>query len=188
MGQVFVTTYELIGRAVEKAKAFYAEADAARDAQWAWAESLGGSGFRPSHDGGVRTVFFTGELPTGWRSVGRERGKTEAAPRRSTKSGKAADEAMAALPKAPRPNRLAAAVGYSPNEMAMDGDRGVIYFPTELHVSQPTDRYFVRLPRFERDGFTPDERELRAIPESELMKALEDHNAEAKRLREKQAA
>jgi hypothetical protein len=185
---VYTTTYEIVGDGLAKAEAHYAKSAQAWQAHWDWAESIGGSGIRPDHSGGLRSVFFDGDPPKGWRKIGSQSGKTEAVPNRGTKSGKAAEEAMRSLPRAPRPDELAAAFGYSPNELAVDCNAGVIYFPTELRVTHPAPRTFLRLPRFDRDGFTPNEAELRAIPESELMKAVEDHNDEAKRLREREPA
>lgn len=187
MSGVYVTTYEIIGDGLTKAREFYGKVEAARSAQWKHLEELGAEGFRPNHNGGVRSIFFK-ELPTGWRSIGRDGDNTEAVPRRGTKAGKAAQDALDALPRAPAPGELAGALGYSPSEMAMDRERGTIYFPTELSVAYPATRFFVRLPRFDKDGFTPNDAELRAIPESELMKAVEDHNAEARRQREAEAA
>jgi hypothetical protein len=186
MSKVYVTTYEVVGAGLAKADTYYALVDEARQAHWDWAESIGGSGIRPDHSGGLRSVFFDGDLPKGWRRSGGQQGKTEAVPNRGTKSGKEAERQMQALPRTPRPDELAAAFGYRPNEMAMDGT--AIYFPTEMRVAFPMPRTFVRLPRFERDSFTPNEAELRAVPESELMKAVEDHNEEARRQREKVAA
>jgi hypothetical protein len=188
VSSVYVTTYEIVGDGLEIAERHYAAVDAAIQAHWDWAESIGGSGIRPAHDGGLRSVFFDSELPKGWRAIGSSKGKTEAVPRRGTKTGKEAEAAMNALPRAPRPADLAAALGYNPSEMAIDSERGTIYFPTELRVSHPAPRIFVRLPRFAKDGFTPDESKLLAVAESELMRAIEDHNAEAKRVREKEAA
>jgi hypothetical protein len=184
VSKVYVTTYEIVGEGAERAAAYYAEIDSARAAHWLFAESVGGVGFRPCHNGGIRSVLFDAATPTGWRKTGRSKGKIEAVPNRGTKAGKAAAAQMADLPAVPRPDALAKLFGYSPNELAMDSDRGVIYFPTEMRVAHPAPRSFLRLPRFDGDGFTPDEAVLRALPESELMKAVEDHNAEAKRQRE----
>jgi hypothetical protein len=95
---------------------------------------------------------------------------------------------MNALPAAPNAFSLAARLGYSPNEMALDEEMGTIYFPMELRVSFPTKRSFIRLPRFANDGFSLDDKLLRALAESELMRAIEDHNAKARSLREKESA
>lgn len=187
MSRVYVTTYEVIGAGIPLAEDHAAAIDNARAIQWAYSQQIGGAGFRPSHNGGVRTILFD-TLPKGWRKVGLDRGKIEGVPRKDSKAGKEIAASIAALPEAPQPHHLAAALGYNPSEMALDSERGTIYFPTTVDVSFPTKRYFVRLPRFDRDGFDPDANILRAIPESELMKALEDHNAEARRRREEKEA
>ncbi len=187
MSRIYTTTYEIIGAGSAKAKPHYDSIEAARKAQWEYVESVGATGFRPSHNGGVRSLFFDGDtMPKGWRKIGSQGRKVEAVPGRAAKIGKHLERELDALPCAPMPTDLAAAFGYSPSEMAIDPERGTIYFPTEMQLSFPTSRIFLRLPRFAGDGFTPDETLLRAIPESELMKAVEDHNAEAKRLREAQ--
>lgn len=184
MSKVFVTTYEVIG-AHEIAHAHYQAIDAARLAHWDFVTEVGGAGFRPSHNGGVRSVFFE-QLPSGWRKIGLDGAKVEAVPLKSTKSGKAMAENMAALPQAPKPGDLASSYGYNPPHFAIDG--GKIYFPTEMQVYFPVERIFLRLPRFAEDGFEPDEAILHAIPESQFMAAIEAHNAEAKRQREGGAA
>jgi|GEM_PF-2220643 len=184
MSKVFVTTYEVIG-ALELAHAHYAAVDAAKASQWAYVEELGGSGFRPSHSGGMRSIFFE-SVPAGWRKIGSDNGKIEALPLKSTKIGKAAAAKIASLNSAPLPHDLASSYGYNPPHFAIDG--GKIYFASELRVTFPADRIFLRLPRFAEDGFEPNEAHLRALPESEFMAAIEAHNAEAKRLQEGGAA
>lgn len=180
MSKVFVTTYEVIG-ALELAHAHYDAVDAARAAQWDFVNELGGEGYRPSHNGGLRSVFFT-EIPIGWRKIGTDKGKIEAVPSKGTKAGKAAAQRISGLPSAPSASDLAASYGYNPPHFAISG--GTIYFPTELFLKFPQERIFLRLPRFAEDGFEPNEAHLRALPESEFMAAIEAHNAEAKRQRE----
>ncbi len=184
MSTVYVTTYEVIG-AHEVAHAHYDAANLAKQAHWKFVDELGGSGYRPSHNGGLRSVFFE-QLPPGWRKVGRDGTKLEALPLKSSKTGKALAEQIAALPQAPKPGDLASSYGYNPPHFAIDG--GKIYFPTEVQVTFPVARIFLRLPRFAEDGFEPDEAILQAIPESQFMAAIEAHNAEAKRQREGGAA
>lgn len=181
MPSVYVTTYEVIGAGLPLAAEFYAEVEAARKEHWEFAERVGGVGFRPAHWGSIASVLFD-TLPDGWRQIGRDRDRIEAVPRKTSKAGKALAEAMRALPVTPKGGSLAGKLGYNPREMACDGNK--IYFATELQVAHPTERTFVRIPRFANDGFEPDPATLRALPESEFMKAVEDHNAEAKRLRE----
>jgi hypothetical protein len=186
MSHVYVTTYEVVGAGLPIAAEFLEQVDSAKEAHWAFVKEVDGVGFRPSHDGGLRTVFFA-ELPTGWRKVGREGKNVEAVPRKTSKAGKALTEAIAALPNAPQASSLASSLGFNPTGWALC-DSGRVYFPTELSVIFPKKRSFVRLPRFEGDGFEPDATMLRALPESEFMRAVEDHNAEARRLREADAA
>ena len=183
MSSVFVTTYEVIGAGLPIAEAFYSSVDAAKKAHWDFAESVGGAGFRPAHYGSIRSVFFKG-LPEGWKKIGTDRGYVEATPRKTSKAGRALADTMSALPETPKAEKLARALGYDPRDMALDSERGTIYFPTELQVSHPARRIFVRLPRFTNDGFEPDLTMLKALPESEFMAAIDAHNAEAKRLRE----
>ena len=184
MTQVFVTTYEVIGK-FEATDDHYDAIKHARLLQCDFITDVGGVGFRPSHDGGLRSVMFE-TLPPGWRQIGMDKGKIEALPLKSTKIGKEMVAQIDALPKAPRATDLAARFGYNPKEFAIDG--GTIYFPTELKITFPTKRIFLRLPRFTGDDFEPNEAHLRAIPESEFMAAIEAHNAEAKRQREGRAA
>lgn len=183
MSRVYVTTYELFGDALPIAERFYANVNAAKAAHWAFVEELGGIGFRPSHDGGLRSVFFA-ELPIFWRKIAMDRDKIEAVPHQGSAAGKALQKRIAALPSAPRAEELTSLLGYKPESLAVDSARGTIYFPTELSVIFPRKRFFIRLPRFAQDGFEPDPNMLLALPESEFMQAIEEHNAEARRLRE----
>lgn len=188
MGQVFVTTYEVIGGGIAIADDFYASVDAARKAHWDFVTSVGGEGFRPAHYGSIRSVLFKGDAPDGWKKIGTDKGNTEATPRKASKVGRAFADAIKALPHMPKAEKLVGALGYNPSEMAMDTNTGTIYFPTETRLSHPARRIFVRIPRFANDGFEPDPAMLCALPESEFMKAIEDHNAEAKRLSEADTA
>lgn len=185
MRQVFVTTYEVIGTGVPIAAEYYANLDKARKAHWQFVKSVGGVGFRPAHWGSIRSVMFD-KLPEGWKQIATDKGRIEATPRKTSKAGKAFAEAIRKLPDTPKGEKLAGMLGYNPDQMAMDG--GTIYFATETRVLFPAERIFVRIPRFAEDGFDPDPAMLRALPESEFMKAIEDHNAEVKRLREAKAA
>lgn len=180
MSKVFVTTYEIIG-ARHLAQAHYAAIDAARDAHWSFVSEVGGVGYRPGHNGGLSSVFFE-SLSEGWRKVGFHDGKVEARPLKNTKIGKALARKINDLRRAPQAPSLAGSYGYNPRHFPIDG--GSIYFPSEIQVKFPDERIFLRIPRFADDGFEPDETNLRAVPESELMAAIEAHNAWANRLRE----
>ena len=183
---VYVTTYEIIGKP-ELADEYYARINSAHKAQWVFVREIGGLGFRPRHDGGIQSLFFR-SLPTGWRKVGRDGEKIEARPHKGSKAGKDLAARIAVVPRCPQSHELAAAYGYNPSQMALDASKGCIYFPTDVCTGFSDRRTFLRLPRFANDGFEPDATLLRAVPESELMAAIEAHNAEAKRRREGGAA
>lgn len=183
MSKVYVTTYEIIGDGIALYDSHYADVDAAKAAHWAFSQDVGGVGYRGETYGRLRSVFFK-ELPTGWRKVGTDRGYIEAVPHKGSVRGKQLAAQIAKLPRVPETSVLAKRFGYSPPELAIDQCRGRIYFPTDLSLEYPAKRYFLRLPRFTGDQFAPDEATLRAIPESELLKAVEDHNSEVDRQRE----
>lgn len=183
---VTVTTFEIIGEGRDLADDFETQKQSAKKAHWSFVNEVGGAGYCPdSWTGGVRSVLFDREIPKGWRKIGMHKGFVNAVPNKATKLGKALIANMAELLKKPLPTRLAADLGYDPNVFAMDGT--TIYFPTEIRVAHPEKRHFLRLPLTPADGFEPDPDLLKAVPESELMKAVEDHNAEASRLREAEA-
>lgn len=181
--KVFVTTYEVIGTGIPIYQEFEAKRKATNEAGHDLADEFGAQGFRPfASCGRPRTMIFKDNLPKGWRKIGMVDGMVEAVPNKGTKAGKEAQQRMSAIEAAPEAMHLAGQLGYNPREMAMDGFS--IYFPTALAVAHPEPRFFVRIPRTAGDGFEPDPAILRALPESEFMKAIEDHNAEAARTRE----
>ena len=182
MSKVYVTTYEIVGAGLALATDHYRRCDEARAAQWAFVEEVGGCGMRPDHFGGLMSVLFD-ELPKCWRKRGFNQGKVEGIPNSQSNYGKALVKHMKALPCAPRPCALGSALGHNPMEMAMDAATGRVFFTTDLRVFYPKERFFIRIPRYEGDGYVPDEAMLKAIPESTLMLAVETHNAEAARLR-----
>lgn len=184
MSKVFVTTYEVIG-ALDIAAAHYASVEAAKSAHFDFSEKVGGIGFRPSHAGGMWSVFFE-TMPAGWRKIGSDHRAVEAVPLKSTKIGKALAEEIAALPCRPDAHALAAQFGYKPAHFPIDG--GSIFFVTDVRVLFPAERIFLRVPRFAEDGFEPDPATLRALPESELMAAIAAHNGEVTRRKEGGAA
>lgn len=180
MTQVYKTHYEVIGAGLDISKRHFAEVAAARDAHWHFAKSVGGVGYRPNGHGGLRSVFFS-EVPTGWRKIGSDRGNVEAVPNRKTAEGRLLSKQIAELPNAPEPGDLASQLGYNPSILTLDPERGIIYFPIAIEITWPETRHFLRLPRTAIDGFQPDEEILREVRESEFMRIVEDHNAEARR-------
>lgn len=188
MAKVFVTTYEVTEAGLPIMEPFLASCQAYRAAGMAVAEQFGASGFRPTRHGPPRTLMFKGssraDVPEGFKYVQREKDTIECSPLRTTKAGKVAHAALLTIGRRPDGAELAEQFGWSPSQMAMDGSS--IYFPTTLSVELPRPRHFLRLPRFEGDGWTQHPA-LVAIPESEFMRAIEDHNAAAKALKSEPA-
>ncbi len=178
MTQVFVTTYEIVGEGLKLAEAHFAEVDRVEGEHWKVVKQFSAKGYRPGPTGGIRSLFFK-EMPTGFRKVGFGKNKAiEAVPHKGSKAGKAAHAAIDAVPRTPRGERLAVQFGYGDAGHITDGYS--IYFATAMRIHLPRERYFLRLPRQEGDGYVaPDT--LKAMPESEFMAAIEAHNEIAQR-------
>jgi hypothetical protein len=176
---VFKEYFEVTGKAdLERAHAFAAARTAAWDAQWALVQSLGGDGFRPGHGGGIKSLLFKkgAARPEGWRKTGTDQGRDECVPARNTKAGKEIVKQLAALPKVESWARFADTFGWNGRSpMGSDGGRGVIYFCTGIHVRKPKDRFFVWYPRELKDGWKAPEG-LTEVRESDMLRAVEDHN------------
>lgn len=174
---VYKVTYECVGPGAEIAAEHYAAVKAAQSAALAAAREYGGVGYRPKFDGAFWTILFGGkDVPRGFRAVRLDgRGNTEAVPNLSTKIGKAATKALAALPKMPLDRDLADRFGFS--NQPFDGT--AIYSAVAVRVEHPTVRTFLRLPRTEGDGW-PGHPGLVEVSEGEMMRALEAHNAAAR--------
>jgi hypothetical protein len=186
MSSVFVTTYEAVGDGVAIVERYLEKKDAHIQAGMAVAEQFGASGFRPSRHGSPRTLLFNGnsmaDTPEGFRYVGRVKADSiECAPFRNTKRGKEAYAALQEIGPMPNSEEVAVEFGWHPPEMPMDGT--TVYFATASSVALPAPRHFIRLPRFARDQWEQPAT-LVAIPESEFMRAIEDHNAAARAMRE----
>lgn len=180
MSSIFMTTYEVN----EAGASIIAEHRAAINAYmarcWAIVEEIGAKGFQPAYRG-IRSIIFKGQssadTPEGWRYLERDPDKSgviRCVPRKTSKAGRALAERLASVGPLPRGEEVASEFGWSPPVMAMDGNR--IFFPVQQSVELPEPRHFLRLPRFEGDNWQGHDG-LTAIPESEFMRALEEHNA-----------
>lgn len=184
MTQVLTCTYEVTGSAaVARVDMHYGAVRVAHDEWYALAKEFGATAVRPGYGGKPpRTFCFNGDdPPSGWLYVSRpERGKVEAKPHKGTKIGKAAAAKIVGLHPAPSDEACACEVA---NFTGMPSDGRSVYFATLVRTMQPTVRYFVRLPRTDGDGWAvPDG--LTEVPESELHRAIEAHNAAALKARE----
>jgi hypothetical protein len=184
---VFRISYEVVGEGLAKAAAHREAVKTARNAGWELAQRFGAVGFRPSHGGGVLSLFFDGkEPPEGFKYRGREAGKVECTPHKGTKRGKEALAAINAVPRAPSDSDLAAALGYRPASAPMDGFK--IYWPTAYDFTPSGGTVFLSIPRQADDGWEPDASVLVERPESTFMLAMETHNAAVRAERAKEAA
>lgn len=179
---IFVTTYEMLGSAAEAAEKHFASIREARAEWWALAKKYGARGFRPGHYGAppMALIFEGKDPPAGFRYWGRPDANTvECKPHKATKVGRAAAADLAALKRTRSDADLAADFGWT--EWPTNGR--TLFYATCSEVALPTKRYFLRLPRFADDGWTASEG-LKEIPESELMRAIEDHNAAVRAVKE----
>lgn len=175
---VFVTPFEVVGDGVAIAEAFYSERYAVRKAQFEIVDQFGAEGYRPSHDGGIRSLFFK-ELPEGWREVGSHMGNIEALPRKTTKVGKAAQKRLDEAPRMQIEEKLAALLGW---DIGMVCTGRSLYHATATKLAFPRVRYLVSIPCHDADEWTPPA-SLKELTQSEYRLAFHEHNAEAERQR-----
>lgn len=189
---VFKEYYEIVGAdMLAKAQAFDTARGETQAEQWALVKKLGGGGYRPGGGGGISTIFFAkgSPMPKGYRKVGSDGGQVECKPVRNTKLGK---EICAAIQAAPRIRDWGAFAdefcgwkGRSP--MDTKAGRGFIYHATGVAVARPQKRFFLQLPRELKDGWTPPEG-IKEVRESDMLRAIEDHNAAVAVEKRKRAA
>jgi hypothetical protein len=124
----------------------------------------------------MQSLFFTGpKAPMGYRKIRSEEGRIECVPSKTTEAGKAAEMAIRELGRPPQACDLAEKFGWNNLKPVMDYRS--IHWPSFLEIDFPDKRYFLGLPRQQGDGWImPDS--LKAIPESEVIEAIETHNAE----------
>ncbi len=171
---VFVTTYEVNEAGMPLIEQHNAAVAAWKKKGWALVDELGADGFQPGW-GGIRAILFKEGAPTGWRVLERDpRGAVRCVPRKTSKAGKELAKRLGEVGPMPRGEDAAALFGWAPPEMASCGNK--IYFPTAQTIELPSPRHFIRLPRFPKDNW-PGHEGLNELPESELMRAIEAHNA-----------
>lgn len=191
---VFKEHYEITGTdALAKARAFETEREKAFEAHWALVKDLGGVGFRPDHGGQIKSVMFknvNGKTPSGWRKIGTENGNLECAPARNTAAGRALTKKMALVMRNPSWRTFADGFGWEGRSpMAQSSGRRLgmlIYFGGGLSIDMPRKRFFLIFPRTLDDGWVAPQG-LTQIRESEMLRAIEDHNAALKATKAKSA-
>lgn len=155
---------------------------------WAFAESVGGSGYVPGHDDAVvnavaiNAIIFSGDLPKGWKpkelnlATPLPEGKRLGWPDQRTKVGKAAMAAIKALPVVPSTRHARAEIGFPPSltyrgNSVERGSHPLGLFDT-LKVGWLEDVLFVALPdendarrKLEAKGYTVDGDPWQPMPE-----------------------
>lgn len=176
--EVWKEAYEVVGAGIPLAEAFYAEHKEQSRLLWAAVEAFGASGYRPSHDGGIRNLLFK-EVPSNFRVVGKNEKYFECVPHKGRAGGKELAERIAELPRVTPEHRLSDLFGWG-GRSPLDGYN--IYYAAASKLELPSVRYLLRLPRQLDDGWAaPDT--LKLIPMSEYIRAFEVHNAEVAKLK-----
>lgn len=175
---IFKEFYEVTGVAKKRAKAFAAERQRATAAQWKLVTSLKAKGYRPGPSGGIRSLFFVEGAwrPDGLRKTGRDMGCIEFEPCLNVKAGKELRARLDAAPRVPSWRAFADTFGWKGRSpMASEEGRGRIYFCGGVRVVKPRERFFLTFPRELKDGWKPPSG-LKLVRESEMLRAIEDHN------------
>lgn len=172
---VTVTTYEINPAGETLADGYDLSIRAYQKRGFAAAAKFGAEGFIPSRYGTPDTlVFKTGKRPPGWRKIKHHDGHDYCTPNKSTKIGKADLKILEEIGRRPSGDDIAREFGWDPSDMVMDGS--TVYFPTYQRLELPERRRFLRLPRFNNDGFSPPD-SLTEITEGQYMTAIDSHNA-----------
>lgn len=181
MSDVFKVVYEVPADLPAVTRHFAAVADAA-SATWSYVESLGALGYYTSSwDGSLHGVVF-GDLvgrADHWKVLEHvhhpDSPKAYLCAPKKTKAAAEVKAAFDAVPKIPKSETLAAALGWSKGRRDVtDGNK--IYFAVVHKIDFPTPRVFVRAPRQIGDGFTPPDFWTERT-EGDYMRAIEAHNA-----------
>jgi len=194
---IFKEHYEITGAAaLKQARAHAAKQQSARDAHWKLIREFKADGYRPTHGGAVKTLMFAPQLniklpqnvPPGMRYVGKDvvEGKVrlEYAPSKNTKAGRELAKRFAEVDRIESWSAFADAFGKFDGRSPI-GEGGsrtgfVIYHCHGVHVRKPRERFFLIYPRELKDKWKAPPG-LKLIRESDMLRAIEDHNAAVKK-------
>jgi hypothetical protein len=195
---VFKEYYEITGAAgIKLARAHAAKQQAACDAHWKLVKEFKADGYRPSHEGRVKTLLFTPQLdaklprvvPPGMRYVGKDvvdgKIRLEYVPSRNTKSGSELAKKFAEVDRIESWSSFADAFGKFEGRSPIGEGSGsrtgfVIYHCHGIHVRKPRERFFLVYPRELKDKWRPP-KGVKLVRESDMLRAIEDYNAAAKK-------
>lgn len=201
MSTVFKEYYEITSAAAKKlARDHAAKQQKARDAHWNLIREYKADGYRPTHDGRVKTLLFAPQpdakiprnVPPGMRYVGKDvvEGKVrlEYAPSKNTTAGRALAKRFAEVDRIESWSAFADAFGKFGDRSPIGEGGGrtgfVIYHCHGVHVRKPRERFFLVYPRELKDKWTPP-KGVTLVRESDMLRAIEDHNAAVKKRKAK---
>lgn len=209
--KVFKEFYEIVGAAERGwALAFALGIETAHHMQFKVARSLGAEGYRPGPGGMLKSLLFplkkltpldipktikepwalykAAVPPAGFRKVAFEDGRVECEPVRNTKIGKEMAAKLATPPKIPNWRTFADEFGWngrSPMGAGSGSRTGFcIFYAGVTHINNPREWFFLQLPRQLKDGWKKPPG-LKLVRESEVLRAIEDHNEIARKKRDK---
>lgn len=175
MDKVFTEYYEIVEEGAEGARAYYAEYDAAADAQRAVAVELGGVDCLIDWFGRVSSISFAERPDQNWRIIDTTVGGDlyAAVPRRNTKAGKELHARMESAPRLPDDAKVKEILGWNRDMQVVEGTR---HFRAVLvRASLPEPRYFIKIPRQLNDGWFPSNK-LEMRQEREFLEVIAEHN------------
>ncbi|WP_315920972.1 hypothetical protein [Mesorhizobium sp. SP-1A] len=175
MDKVLTEIYEIVDEGAESARAFYAEYDAAADAQRAVAVELGGVDCLIDWFGRVDAISFGEQPDQNWRILDATiAGDLYAAvPRRNTRAGKELYAKFETAPRLPNDAAFKKSLGWDRDMQVVEGTR---HFRSVLvRTSLPQPRYFIKIPRQLNDGWFPSSK-LEARREREFLELIAEHN------------
>jgi len=202
---VFKEYYEMTGAAALKlARAHADKQQKARDAHWKLINELKADGYRPSHEGRIKTLLFAppsganakSAVPPGMRYVGKDvvdgKIRLEYAPARNTKSGRELAKKFSEVDRIESWSSFADAFGKFEGRSPIGEGSGsrtgfLIYHCHGVHVRKPRERFFLVYPRELKDKWKAPPG-LKLVRESDMLRAIEDHNAVVDRKKKKVAA
>lgn len=191
---VFKEYYEITGKAaLAAAREHAAGQQAARDAHWELINKHKADGYRPTNDGLVKSLLFAPRpdakipknVPAGMRYVGKDvvdgKVRLEYEPARNTKAGRELAKEFAGVARISSWRAFADAFGGFGGRSPMGEGSGsrtgfIVYYPGAVHLSNPKERFFLTYPRELKDKWVPP-KGLKLVRESDMLRAIEDHNA-----------
>lgn len=175
MNTVFTEYYEIVDVGLELIQAYFAEYDAVVEEQSAIAADFGAEECLVDFFGRVDSVAFRERPDQNWRILKDDfQGEMYVAvPRKNTKAGKELFAKMESAPPLPKDVDVKAALGWTRDMQVVEGYKH--YRASFVRLTQPQNRYFLKLPRQVNDGWHPSSK-LEQVTERVFLEAIAEHN------------